>query len=153
MKTSKLLACASVIALSVGFSGPLLADVSVDDINNDATTTNDVVTNGLGTQGQRYSPLKTVNKDNVGSLVPAWAMSLGGEKQRGQESQPLIKDGVMYVTGSYSRIWRSTPKPAVKSGSTMPSCQKASCLAATWSTVAPPCTATRCSSARSMRSS
>ena len=105
MKTSKLLACASVIALSVGFSGPLLADVSVDDINNDATTTNDVVTNGLGTQGQRYSPLKTVNKDNVGSLVPAWAMSLGGEKQRGQESQPLIKDGVMYVTGSYSRIW------------------------------------------------
>lgn len=32
-------------------------------------------------------------------------MSLGGEKMRGQELQPLVKDGVMYVTGSYSRIW------------------------------------------------
>jgi alcohol dehydrogenase (cytochrome c) len=105
MKTSKLLACASAIALSAGLSGPLRADVTGDDINNDATTVNDVVTNGLGTQGQRYSPLKSVSKENVGSLVPAWAMSLGGEKQRGQETQPLVKDGVMYITGSYSRMW------------------------------------------------
>ena len=32
-------------------------------------------------------------------------MSLGGEKMRGQESQALVKDGVMYITGSYSRVW------------------------------------------------
>ena len=31
--------------------------------------------------------------------------SLGGEKQKGQETQPMIKDGVMYITGSYSRVW------------------------------------------------
>jgi len=105
MTTSKWLAGASVVALSLGLSGPLRADVSVDDINNDATTVNDVVTNGLGTQGQRYSPLKAVTKENVASLAPAWAMSLGGEKQRGQETQPLVKDGVMYITGSYSRMW------------------------------------------------
>ena len=31
---------------------------------------------------------------------------MGGEKQRGQESQPMITaDGVMFVTGSYSRLW------------------------------------------------
>ena len=34
-----------------------------------------------------------------------WAFSLGGEKQRGQETQPLICDGIMYVTGSYSRLF------------------------------------------------
>jgi alcohol dehydrogenase (cytochrome c) len=79
--------------------------VSIQDIVNDAKTTNDVVTAGLGGQGQRYSPLKAVNKDNVSGLVPTWAMSLGGEKMRGQESQPLVKDGVMYITGSYSRVW------------------------------------------------
>ena len=105
MKTSKWLACVSVIALSVGLSNASRADVTVEDIANDATTTNDVVTNGLGTQGQRYSPIKTINKDNVGSLVPAWAMALGGEKMRGQEAQPLVKDGVLYITGSYSRMW------------------------------------------------
>ena len=32
-------------------------------------------------------------------------MSFGGEKQRGQESQPLIHDGKMFVTASYSRIF------------------------------------------------
>ncbi|MEM8789748.1 MAG: PQQ-dependent methanol/ethanol family dehydrogenase, partial [Pseudomonadota bacterium] len=53
----------------------------------------------------RYSPLDVLNKDNVQNLVPAWAFSLGGEKQRGQETQPLVHEGVMYITGSYSRIY------------------------------------------------
>jgi alcohol dehydrogenase (cytochrome c) len=105
MKTWKWFATASALALTVGVSTPSFAEVSIQDIVNDAKTTNDVVTAGLGGQGQRYSPLKTVNKDTVGGLVPAWTMSLGGEKMRGQESQPLVKDGVMYITGSYSRVW------------------------------------------------
>ena len=105
MKTWKLLVTASVCALSLGLASPSMADVSIDDVVNDAQTTNDVLTSGLGGQGQRYSPLDAVNKENVSSLVPAWAMSLGGEKMRGQQAQPLIKDGVMYITGSYSRAW------------------------------------------------
>ncbi|MCB1505321.1 MAG: methanol/ethanol family PQQ-dependent dehydrogenase [Hyphomicrobiaceae bacterium] len=105
MKTWKWFATASVIALSVTIAQPAFADVSIDDIVKDAETTNDVVSNGLGTQGQRYSPLKAVNKDTVGDLVPAWTMSFGGEKMRGQEAQALVKDGVMYITGSYSRVW------------------------------------------------
>ncbi len=105
MKTWRWLATTSAFALSLGISTVARADVSIEDIVNDAKTTQDVVTSGLGGQGQRYSPLNQINKDNVSNLVPAWAMSLGGEKMRGQESQPLVKDGVMYVTGSYSRIW------------------------------------------------
>ena len=65
MKTWKWFATASALALSVGLSTPTLADVSIDDVLNDAKTTKDVVTAGLGGQGQRYSPLKTINKDNV----------------------------------------------------------------------------------------
>lgn len=104
MKTWKWFATASALALSAALTVPAGA-VSLDDILNDATTTNDVVSNGLGPQGQRFSPLKTVNTDNVNQLVPAWALSLGGEKQKGQQAQPLVKDGVMYITGSYSRMW------------------------------------------------
>lgn len=81
------------------------AGVTDQDILNDAATTGDVVSYGLGPQGQRFSPLERVNTDNVKGLVPVWAFSFGGEKQRGQESQPLIRDGVMYVTASYSRIY------------------------------------------------
>ena len=79
--------------------------VTDEDIVNDARTTGDVVSYGLGTQGQRFSPLAKINSDNVANMVPAWAFSFGGEKQRGQESQPLIHDGKMFVTGSYSRLW------------------------------------------------
>ncbi|MCR9167651.1 MAG: PQQ-dependent methanol/ethanol family dehydrogenase [Rhodobacteraceae bacterium] len=79
--------------------------VTEDMLANDQTMTNQVVTNGMGRHLQRYSPLETLNKDNVKNLVPAWAFSLGGEKQRGQETQPLVYDGVMYITGSYSRLY------------------------------------------------
>ncbi len=81
------------------------AGVTEADIANDATMTNQVVTNGMGRHLQRYSPLETLNKSNVKNLFPAWAFSLGGEKQRGQETQPLVHDGLMFITGSYSRLY------------------------------------------------
>jgi alcohol dehydrogenase (cytochrome c) len=86
---------------------PAVASAAVTDamIQNDAKSTGDVLSWGIGTEGQRYSPLKDINVSNVGKLVPAWSFSFGGEKQRGQESQPLIHDGKMFVTGSYSRIY------------------------------------------------
>ena len=79
--------------------------VTDKDIVNDAKTTSDVVSYGLGPQGQRYSTLAQVNEKNVGKLVPAWTYSFGGEKQRGQESQPLVHNGKIFVTGSYSRAF------------------------------------------------
>ncbi|MBT53112.1 MAG: PQQ-dependent dehydrogenase, methanol/ethanol family [Mameliella sp.] len=81
------------------------AQVSEADLADDQTLTAQVTTNGMGRHLQRYSPLDTLNKDNVKFLQAAWAFSFGGEKQRGQEAQPLIYDGVMYITGSYSRIY------------------------------------------------
>ncbi len=82
-----------------------VADVTEADLANDTASTGDVLTNGMGRHLQRHSPLTTLNKDNVKNLVPAWAFSLGGEKQRGQETQPIVHDGVMYITGSYSRMY------------------------------------------------
>ncbi|WP_138517697.1 PQQ-dependent methanol/ethanol family dehydrogenase [Limnobacter alexandrii] len=86
---------------------PAVASAAVTDamIQNDAKSTGDVLSWGIGTEGQRYSPLKDINVSNIGKLVPAWSFSFGGEKQRGQESQPLIHNGKMFVTGSYSRIY------------------------------------------------
>ncbi|MAQ35952.1 MULTISPECIES: PQQ-dependent methanol/ethanol family dehydrogenase [Thioclava] len=95
---------AAVVAISC-LGTAVSAGVTEEDLANDQTSTDNVLTNGMGRHLQRYSPLETLNKDNVKNLVPAWAFSLGGEKQRGQESQPLVYDGVMYVTGSYSRMW------------------------------------------------
>ncbi|MHA6262850.1 PQQ-dependent methanol/ethanol family dehydrogenase [Arenibacterium sp. CAU 1754] len=95
----------TAVATSILAATVAQAEVTENDIRNDQTMTNQIVTNGMGRHLQRYSPLDTLNKDNVSKLVPAWAFSLGGEKQRGQETQPLIYDGVMYITGSYSRLY------------------------------------------------
>ena len=78
--------------------------VSWNDIANDDKTGQDVLNYGLGLKTQRHSPLKQINARNVDQLVPAWSFSFGGEKQRGQEAQALVHDGVIYVTSSYSRF-------------------------------------------------
>lgn len=91
---------ASMVAASMAS-----AQVTEEDLANDAATTGDVLTNGMGRHLQRFSPLDTLNRDNIDNLVPAYAFSLGGEKQRGQETQPIVHDGIMYITGSYSRLY------------------------------------------------
>ena len=73
-----------------------------------------VLSFGMGSEGQRYSPLAQINTANVGRLTPAWSFSFGGEKQRGQESQPLIHNGKMFVTASYSRIFAVDLKNGAK---------------------------------------
>ncbi|MFL6680130.1 MAG: PQQ-dependent dehydrogenase, methanol/ethanol family, partial [Burkholderiaceae bacterium] len=98
------LAIAGGLAAAFGAAGAA-GGVTDQMIQAEATSTGNVLTWGVNTQGQRYSPLKQVNTATVSRLVPVWAFSFGGEKQRGQESQPVIYDGRMFVTASYSRIF------------------------------------------------
>ncbi|MCL7409387.1 PQQ-dependent methanol/ethanol family dehydrogenase [Marivivens donghaensis] len=102
MKRFIMAASVSLMALA---STQATAQVTEEEVANDQTITDQIVTNGMGRNLQRYSPLDQINTDSVQNLVPAWAFSLGGEKQRGQETQPLVYDGIMYVTGSYSRLY------------------------------------------------
>lgn len=79
--------------------------VSWDDIVNDAKTTQDVVSWGMGPRNHRYSTLDKINKKNVKDMKALWSFSFGDEKQRGQETQALVHGGVIYVTASYSRAF------------------------------------------------
>ena len=69
---------------------------SLDDLKRDNATPGDVLTYGMGYNNQRYSPLKQINAKNAGKLRPVWAYSLNNPQ--GQESQPIVHNGVMYVT-------------------------------------------------------
>jgi quinohemoprotein ethanol dehydrogenase len=51
---------------------------------------------------QNYSPLDAIDADNVATLGLAWYRDL--DTQRGQESTPLVIDGVMYVTTAWSKV-------------------------------------------------
>ncbi|WP_374407474.1 PQQ-dependent methanol/ethanol family dehydrogenase [Hydrogenophaga sp.] len=90
------------------------AQVTDAMIAKDASSPENVLTWGMGTQGQRHSDLNDINAKTISKLVPVWSMSFGGEKQRGQESQPLVHNGKMFVTASYSRIFAVDAKTGKK---------------------------------------
>ena len=75
---------------------------SLQDLSADNKTNSDVLTYGMGYNNQRYSALNKINKGNVKNLVPVWNYSLNNPQ--GQESQPIIHNGVMYVTTHTSTI-------------------------------------------------
>ena len=104
----------SLIALAAASVSARAGDVTDEMILKDATTPTSVLTNGIGTQAQRFSPLAQIDKTTVKNLIPAWSFSFGGEKQRGQEAQALVHDGVIYVTGSYSRLYAINAKTGEK---------------------------------------
>jgi len=100
---STLMTALATALLSNGYLAQ--AAVTDEDILNDQATPGDIVSYGMGPRGQRFSPLETINTETVKDLVPAWSFSFGGEKQRGQEAQPVIHNGKMFVTASYSRLF------------------------------------------------
>jgi alcohol dehydrogenase (cytochrome c) len=69
---------------------------TADEIKNAEKTPQNVLTYGMSYSQQRFSPLSLINRDTVRRLVPVWSYSM--DNNTGEESQPLIYDGVMYVT-------------------------------------------------------
>ncbi len=52
---------------------------------------------------QRFSPLTDINDQNAGDLGFAWSYETG--TIRGLETTPIVIDGVMYATGSWSKVY------------------------------------------------
>jgi quinohemoprotein ethanol dehydrogenase len=58
---------------------------------------------GNDTSEQRHSSLDQINRDNVEQLGLAWSFDM--YTRRGVEATPLVVDGIMYVTGSWSMVY------------------------------------------------
>ena len=128
---------------------------TLDDLKKDGNggSTDNVLTYGMGYHQKRYSPLKQINKQNVKRLVPVWNLSL--DNQLGEQAQPLVYNGVMYVTNAArtfaidvatgKQIWRRRRSIGTRR-------RRASCAAAS-RTRAPRSTTASSSAPRSMRTS
>ncbi len=81
--------------LSAGICGSAAAQTD-RDLKNAAKTPDRILTYGMSYSHQRFSPLKQINRESVSRLAPAWSYSLDSDK--GEESQPLVMNGVMYIT-------------------------------------------------------
>ena len=104
-----------VAVLAAAVALPVYAQ-TLEELKNDGKNTDNVLTYGMGYHQNRYSSLKQINKSNVKRLVPVWNLSL--DNQWGEQAQPLVYNGVMYVTNAKHtvaidvaigrQIWRHT---------------------------------------------
>jgi alcohol dehydrogenase (cytochrome c) len=75
---------------------------TLDDLRKDGQNTDNILTYGMGYHQNRYSPLQQINKANIKHLVPVWNLSL--DKAWGEQAQPIIYNGVMYVTDAKATV-------------------------------------------------
>ncbi|WP_373380231.1 PQQ-dependent dehydrogenase, methanol/ethanol family [Cupriavidus nantongensis] len=107
--------------LPASAAAPRNAAARVDGafISANASTTRDWPSHGLDYAETRFSRLRQIDTANVGKLGLVWSYNL--ESTRGVEATPLVVDGVMYVTASWSvvhavdartgkRLWTFDPK-------------------------------------------
>jgi PQQ-dependent dehydrogenase (methanol/ethanol family) len=60
------------------------------------------LTHGRTYSEQRFSPLRQINAENVDELGLAWFFDL--DTDRGQETTPIVVDGVMYISTAWSKV-------------------------------------------------
>jgi quinohemoprotein ethanol dehydrogenase len=93
----------------------------IDDaaLKNADARTGEWITHGRNYAETRFSPLKQISDANVKNLGLAWTFDT--QTDRGLEATPIIVDGVMYTTGSWSivfaidartgkQLWKWDPK-------------------------------------------
>lgn len=61
------------------------------------------LTHGRTYGEQRYSPLDQVNDQNVAGLGLAWSFATA--TTRGLQASPIVVDGTLYTTGTWSVVW------------------------------------------------
>ena len=99
MKNLKLLMTLSMLLISSQLT--INAQTS-EDILKAHVKGESVLSNGMGYYAQRYSALKQINTKNAKHLVPVWNTSMASNL--GEEAQPLVFNGVMYVTNFNSTL-------------------------------------------------
>ncbi|KRR13707.1 alcohol dehydrogenase [Bradyrhizobium jicamae] len=118
------LSCSTALAQTPAKGSPehikaVTSAVDGASIKANTATSNDWPTIGLDYAETRFSKLNKINADNVKQLGLVWSYPL--ESSRGVEATPVVVDGIMYQTASWSvvhaidartgkRIWTFDPK-------------------------------------------
>jgi alcohol dehydrogenase (cytochrome c) len=80
-----------------------ISPVTQDQLNAaDKNATNFLLTNGNYAQ-TRFYPAKQINRDNVKNLHVAWIFQT--DVKESLETSPIVVDGVMFVTTSFSHVY------------------------------------------------
>src|ERR1700732_5201829 len=85
----------------------LAADVTPERLLNPDREPQNWLMNHRTYDGQRFSPLARINKDNVKNLRLAYAVPLAGVAGKEFiEATPLAEDGFLYITDSWGVLYK-----------------------------------------------
>ena len=74
-------------------------------------------------RGDRFSPLAEITTSNVSTLGFAWeyqARSHRGRVEHGQESTPIVVDGILYVSGPWGSAFAVNARTGAEVWATIP---------------------------------
>src|SRR5688500_11669653 len=95
--------CATFASLLLFGAGAGAAPVDAARITKAPDNHSEWLTHGRTYSEQRYSPLAKINQGTAKDLQLAWYFDL--DTKRGQEATPLVVDGTMYFTSSWSKVF------------------------------------------------
>ena len=101
----------STLSRIVGSAPPVTDSLTYERILNARSEPQNWLTYYGAYDGQRYSPLDQINKDNVRRLAPAWVFQAGsvglhsGKSTYSFEASPIVVDGVMFLSGWDGWVW------------------------------------------------
>src|SRR5229473_7574194 len=85
----------------------LAAEVTPERLLNPDQEPQNWLMNHRTYDGQRFSPLARINRDNVKGLRLAYAVPLAGTNGREFiEATPLAEDGFLYITDSWGVLYK-----------------------------------------------
>ncbi len=78
-------------------------DVNEARVTSDAATGNNWLLNGRTFDASHFSPLQQITDKNIGGLGLAWSLDI--ESAIGVVSEPIVVDGVIYVSAPLSKVY------------------------------------------------
>jgi PQQ-dependent dehydrogenase (methanol/ethanol family) len=90
----------ALVGFAAGQDSKIVDDARLKDADRDAANW---VMYGRTYDDHRFSPLSQINEQSVARLGLVWSRELG--TTRGLEATPLVEDGVIYTTGSWSVVY------------------------------------------------
>ncbi len=104
LKTARRVALATTMLIG---APALAAEVTFERLVNADKEPQNWLMNHRTYDGQRFSPLTRINKQNAGSIHLAYAVALGGSAvNENIEATPLVEDGFLYIVDQWAIVYK-----------------------------------------------
>src|SRR3954462_12886301 len=107
LKQTRSITFALIASTAITTLPALAADVTHERLVNADKEPHNWLMNHRTYDGQRFSPLDKINKQNVKALHLAYAVALGGSAANENiQATPLAEDGFLYIVDQWAIVYK-----------------------------------------------